>query len=69
MICGILLYQQQAGEQSADPLVGRARTCRCGEVFAPLPPSALGALPAHPQNITPFEPNGPSLDPFGQNGS
>ena len=40
-----------------------------GEVSSPLPPSALGALPGRIQNLSPFRPNGPSLDPFGQNGA
>ena len=35
----------------------------------PKPPSALGALPGRIRKNNPFLPNGPSLDPFGQNGA
>ena len=32
-------------------------------------PLRPGRLAGHPQNISPLGPNGPRLDPFGQNGS
>ena len=55
--------------KSADPLAGVLEHLETkGGGFLPLP-LALGALPGHPPNINPFEPNGPSLDSFGLNGS
>jgi hypothetical protein len=40
-----------------------------GGRFPPPYPLLSGRFVGHPPKINPFEPNGPSLDPFGQNGS
>ena len=40
-----------------------------GGGFLPLPPSALADLLGHPQYFSLFWPNGPSLEPFEENGS
>ena len=41
----------------------------CGGGFLPHTPIRPGALPGCPQNFSPFWRNGPSVDPFGQNGA
>ena len=40
-----------------------------GGGFLPPTPLHSGRFVGHPPKINPFEPNGPSLDPFGLNGS